>query len=148
MALKPRPIVADADSFRLLRDDVGIGEIRELSPDDASLVAHHLGTHAETFYLAASGVALDTYPSTFRKGQQALAIEWVRREPHPQEDEPELNTNRFLFGLTPDEKHCFGYDVTEKRPNVSKEQVFNHWTTLEELIARLPPASKPGTDSE
>jgi len=132
--LPPRPnVVADADHFRLLRDAVGIGVIHELPASVAGLVAPHIAAHCETFFIAASGVGLNRYPEVFQTGERQLAMEWVRREPCPQPEEPELNINRFLFGLTPG-GNCFGYDVTEKQPGVSKEQVADHWSTLNQVL--------------
>jgi hypothetical protein len=134
MQLRRPNIVADADIFRLLCDNVDIGVIRELSPSDASLIAPHIGSNNETLFVACSGVNINSYPNTFRTGERQLAIEWVRREPNPVPGEPELNVNRFIFGLT-QTGECHGYDVTEKAPGVSREQVADHWTTLNNIIA-------------
>lgn len=132
--------IVDLDNFCLLRDDVGIGFVRPLTPADASLVATYLAAHDETLFIAGSGgMNLNDYPGRFKVGEQQLAIEWVRREPKPRPGEGELNVHRFVFGITPDGK-CHGYDVTEEKPNVSEEQIGNHWSSWEDIFKSYSPA--------
>lgn len=134
MLRKPN-FVVDADCFRLLREDVGIGRIVELSPSESSLIAPHIEHHPDTIYAACSGVNLTGQDGIFRSGEQQLAVEWVRKESKPQLDEPECNAYRYLFGLTLG-GDCFGYDVTEQKSNPSTGQVADHWTTFDDAVKR------------
>ena len=61
--------IVDADSFRLLQDEIGIGRIVELPPSDASLVAPHIKGHPETVYAAASGVNVSNTYGLFQEGE-------------------------------------------------------------------------------
>ncbi len=106
MRRKPN-FVVDADSFRLLREDVGIGRIVELNPSDSSLIAPHIEHHPETIYAACSGVNLTGKHGVFQSGEQTLAVEWVRKESKPHPTEPECNAYRYIFGLTTNGE-CFG----------------------------------------
>jgi hypothetical protein len=135
---KPNFIV-DPVNYQLVRGEVGIGRIRELKPNDASLLAHHVGSHSDTLFAASSGVPIQGSSGFFKTSEGMVAVEWVRREPRPNVSgkriEPETNMNRFIFGIGPDGR-CYGYDVTEYEPDVSKVQVGNHWMTLNEVIDR------------
>ena len=140
---RQRPnFVVDMDSFRLLRDDIGIGSIREISPADAGLLAPDLGTHHETIYIATSGVNIDAYSGWFQSGEQQLAVEWVRREGRLKANEPECNAHRYIFGITPGET-CHGYAVTELSASPSTGQVGDHWIELDEVIRRYIPDTEP-----
>ena len=134
MLRKPN-FTVDADSFQLLRDEVGTGRIVELNPSESSLVAPHIAGHPETIYAAASGVALSSQYGVFRHGDTQVAIEWVRRESRPQPTEPECNTYRYLFGITSDGR-CVGYEVTEPESSASSGQVADHWTNFDEVVNR------------
>lgn len=137
--LKNPNFIVDAESFQLLRDEVGTGKIVELSPGESSLVAPHIAGHPDTIYAAASGVDLSGQYGVFRAGDTQIAIEWVRRESRPQPEEPECNAYRYLFGLTPDGK-CVGYDVTKPESSALSGQVSDHWTSLDEVVKRhFPP---------
>jgi len=133
--LRKPNFVVDVDSFRLLRDEVGIGRIVELSPAESSLIAPHIQGHPETIYTACSGVNLTGQHGIFQAGEQQLAIEWVRKETKPQQDEPECNTYRYLFGLTPNGE-CNGYDVTEQKASSTTGQVADHWIEFDEVVKR------------
>jgi len=124
--------VVDVENFRLVQDEVGIGEIKELSNDDAGLLAPHIDGHPDTLYVAASGVNLSGEYGAFDAGHDQVAIEWVRHEQSPTQGEPECNTYRFLFGLTSDSR-CIGLDVT-KKPETG--QVAEHWTPFEDAVNR------------
>lgn len=132
--LKPN-FIADADSFRLLRDEVGVGRIVELNPSEASLIAPHIQGHPETVYAACSGVCLTGRDCLFRSGEQQLAVEWVRKESNPQSGEPECNTYRYVFGITP-KGQCFGYDVTEHKSSHTTGQVADHWISFDDVVKR------------
>lgn len=140
MLRKPN-FTVDADSFRLLRDEVGIGKIVELSSSESSLVAPHIQGHPETIYTACSGVCLTGQQGLFQVGEQQLAVEWVRKESKPQPGEPECNSYRYLFGLTPDGK-CLGYDVTRPESSPQTGQVADHWTTFDEVVKRHFPEAE------
>ena len=64
-----------------------------------------------------------------------MAVEWVRFETKPQATEPDINTYRYLFGLTSD-GHCVGYDVTEPYSSPSTGQVADHWMTFDDVVKR------------
>lgn len=134
MQRKPN-FTVDVDSFRLLRDEVGIGRIVELSPGEASLIAPHIEGHPETIYTACSGVNLAGQYGIFQAAERQLAIEWVRQESKPKLGEPECNTYRFLFGLTSEGK-CLGYDVTKPEASATTGQVADHWITFDEVVKR------------
>ncbi len=140
MFRKPN-FTADADSFRLLRDEVGIGRIVELSSSEASLVAPHIQGHPETIYTACSGVCLTGQQGCFQSGERQIAVEWVRKESKPQPKEPECNTYRYLFGLTSDGK-CLGYDVTQPESSPTTGQVADHWTTFDDVVKRHFPEER------
>lgn len=134
MPKKPN-FTVDADSFQVLRDDVGTGRIVELGPSESSLVAPHIAGHPETVYAAASGVALSEQYGVFRSGENQFAVEWIRHETRPQTKEPECNAYRYLFGLTNDGR-CVGLDVTESKSSAATGQVADHWTTFDEVVKR------------
>lgn len=129
--------IIDLESFELVRDEVGVGRIKELPTEDASLLAKHIDGHPETLYVAGSGVNLSDQYGVFNRGQNQVAIEWVRHEPNPQTTEPECNSYRYLFGVKSDGT-CIGIDVT-KRPETG--QVAQHWTTFDEAVNRHFPNS-------
>lgn len=133
--LKKPNFTVDADSFRLLRDEVGMGKIVELSPSDASLVAPHIQEHPETLYTACSGVCPTEQHGMLQIGDRHLAVEWVRKESRPKANEPECNTYRYLFGLTTDGK-CYGYDVTQPESSPQSGQVADHWIAFDEVVDR------------
>lgn len=134
---KPNFII-DAENFQLVREEVGIGKIKELPNEDASLLAPHIDGHPDTLYVASSGVNLAGDFGVFDSGQQQVAVEWVRHETKPKSDEPECNTYRYLFGLTSDST-CIGIDVT-KKPETG--QVAKHWTTFDDAVRRHFPDSQ------
>jgi hypothetical protein len=125
----------DLTSFSLLKDEVGVGKIVELSKSDAGLLAPHIEGHPHTVYVAASGVSLGGQYGVFSKGEQQIAVEWVRQETRPRSCEPECNAYRYLFGLTPGGR-CVGYEVTEIRASSVTGQVADHWTTIDEVVKR------------
>jgi hypothetical protein len=134
--MQQRPnFIVDPINFTLLKDEVGIGRIVELSAEDASLLAEHIAEHPHTVYAAASGVCLAGQYGVFRRGERQVAIEWVRQETKPQPGEPECNTYRYLFGLTENGK-CLGYEVTDSKASDITGQVADHWTTFEEAVKR------------
>lgn len=134
MQKKPNFIV-DSTNFTLLKDEVGIGKIVELSAQDASLLAEHIAGHPHTLYAAASGVCLAGQFGVFQTGEHQVAIEWVRQETKPQPGEPECNTYRYIFGLTTSGE-CLGYEVTASKASDTTGQVADHWTTFEEAVKR------------
>lgn len=134
MLRKPN-FTVDADSFRLLRDEIGSGRIVELDPSESSLVAPHIAGHPETVYAAASGVALSSQYGVFRTGDTQVAVEWIRHETRPQPKEPECNTYRYLFGVTNDGR-CVGVEVTEPKSSDKSGQVADHWTTFDDVVKR------------
>jgi hypothetical protein len=141
--MKPQFIV-DVESFQLVQADVGIGRIVELDSADAGLLAKHVDGHPDTIYLASSGVQVSGNVGLFVAGTRQVAIEWVRQEKRPKLNEPEINTYRYVFGLTNDGR-CVGYDVTEPFASPNSGQVADHWTTFNDVIERHFPttASQP-----
>lgn len=135
---KQRPFVVDADCCELLIDEVGTAQIVELSVGDASLVAPFIDGSPDTVYAAASGVALSPQHGVFKSGGRQLAIEWVREEPSPSQNEPECNAYRYLFGETPDGR-CVGVQVTRKHSGHG--QVADHWTAFDDVTRRHFPVS-------
>jgi hypothetical protein len=142
MAFKPN-FKGDPENFRIFREDVGSGFVRDILPSDASMLAPYLGSHPETVHIAGSGIP-PTQAFDFKAGEPQVALEWVRREPNPKTalNEPDINVNRFVFGLTTDGKSFHGYDVTEEKPGVSKEQVGDHWMDFYDAAVRYPPDTK------
>lgn len=128
----------DLESFLLVRDEIGIGSIKELPNDDASLLAKHIDGHPDTIYVATSGVNIADQYGVFDSGETQVAVEWVRHETNPQPTEPECNTYRYVFGLKSD-KTCIGLDLT-KRPETG--QVAQHWTTFDDAVNRHFPESE------
>jgi hypothetical protein len=137
MAFKTLGYVLDPVNFRIVRDEIGIGRVVELSPLDASLLAPHIGSNYETVFISTSGCSVHEYSGVFQSSEGSVAIEWVRRETKPKshkgKPEPEINAHRYIFGIGPDGK-CHGYEVTELKPDVSKVQIGNHWMTLNQMI--------------
>ncbi len=134
MPQKPSFFV-DVDKFRLLQDEVGIGEIRELTSEEVSLVTTHIKGNPGTVYSACSDVCLTGHSAFLRGGQQLVAIEWVRQESRPKPGEPECNVYRYLFGLN-SHGQCVGYEVTESFSDPVTGQVADHWTTFDEVTRR------------
>ena len=75
--------VIDVDNFRLVREEVGMGQIKELSAADAGLVTPHIQGHPETLYVACSGVNLSGKCGVFDSNEQQVAVEWIRHETKP-----------------------------------------------------------------
>jgi hypothetical protein len=140
--LRKPNFTVDADSFQVLRDDIGMGRIVELGPNESSLVAPHIAGHPETIYAAASGVQLSNQYGVFRSGDTQIAVEWIRQETRPMPKEPECNAYRYLFGLTSDGK-CVGVEVTEPKSSDLSGQVADHWTTFDDVVKRHFPATSP-----
>jgi len=129
-----KPFIVNTESFELLRDEVSIGTIKSLSSSDASLVAKHLEHNPHTLYIASSGVNVaGTIGSVSLPQQQMIAIEWVRKEPHPQPTEPEYNMNRYLFGISDDGK-CYGYQEWDYTSTPDNLQVGDHWMSFESVF--------------
>jgi len=136
--MKTHNFSADITSFELLRDEVGIGAIHELTPEDASLLARHIETQCETLYIACSGVNIGGGEgSLLLPDEQKVAIEWIREEGKPQPKEPETNMYRFVFGLTTDGL-CYGYKEYDFQSTPDNLQVGDHWMTLDEVCKRYP----------
>jgi len=127
--------VVDADSFQLMRDEVGVGEIKRLTESDASLLAPHLGSHQDTLFIASSGVFIPEYDCYFKSEEQQVAVEWTRFESNPRPNERECNTYRYIFGKTPEGK-CRGYQVTEPTSSPSTGQVADHHMDFDPLFQR------------
>lgn len=124
---------------------ISYGKVIELTPAEAALLAPHIETHQHTYRVAASGLPPQSFD--LLGGSPTVAIEWIREEPNPQKNEPPLNVNRYLFGLTPDGSECVGYDVTEKigQKKPVPGTVFPHWPTdFEELWERHFPSTTSG----
>ena len=143
----PKPTIIDLENFSILRDELGVGRIKELSAEDAGLLAAHIGQYAETVYVAASGFPFSGEESLFKYGETCIGIEWVRRETNRRPNEPELNSYRYVFGYSPSDNQCWGYDVTEYDPvdshsNPIPGQVLDHWIDLERLVQSLPNHSR------
>lgn len=132
---KPNFIV-DPESLQLLKDEVGIGKIVELDPEDAGMVAGHIPVHPDTVYIAASGVPVGNDYGAFNHEQSLLAIEWVRQELNPKANEPECNNYRYVFGLSADNNMCIGLDVTKPESNPKTQQVGDHWCDFDGLFNR------------
>lgn len=131
--------IADTLSFKLLRDEVGIGSIHELTPEDASLLAPHIESHPETLYIACSGLNIGGGEGCLLlPDEQKVAIEWVREERNPRTDEPETNMYRYVFGLT-SQGHCVGYEEYDFLSTENNQQVGDHHMPLEELCNRYLP---------
>ena len=126
---------ADPESFQLLRDDVGIGKVCELSFEDASLLAPHIESHPETIFVAASGVDLADYSGTMLLPERTVAIEWIRQENNPQRTELEANMYRYLFGMISDGT-CCGYEIWDRESTPQNLQVGDHWMTLDNICSR------------
>jgi|LNFM01.1.fsa_nt_gb hypothetical protein len=126
----------DAESFSLVRAEVGFGVIRELRPPDAGLLARHLGNHPETLAMPCSGVCPPSDLGPFRAGEPLVAVEWVREERKPIAGEPECNAYRYLFGMTRDGT-CRGYEVTVEKGGPTTGQVADHWMDLNTTAKRF-----------
>ena len=112
---------ADVESFQLLRDDVGIGKIFELKPEDAALLAPHIQSNLDTLYVASSGVNISGASGSLAISGQVIAIEWARLETHQKAKEPEVNVYRYLFGTAADGT-CIGYEVTKSYASADNQQ--------------------------
>ena len=134
MKRKPN-LVFDLVNFEVLQEKVGVGKIVELSNEEVNLVAPHIKNHPDTVYAAASGVPPSSYDGYFSCSGELLAIEWVRYETNPQQGEPEINTYRYLLGIT-EEGKCYGYDVTRPYSDPDTKQVADHWTTFDEVVKK------------
>jgi len=145
--LKKSNFTVDADSFRLLRDEVAVGRIVELNSSEASLVAPHISGHPETIYTACIGVCLTDQHGHFLAGERQIAVEWVRKESKLRPTEPECNSYRYLFGLTSDGK-CLGYDVTQPKSSPETGQVADDWTTFDEVVKRHFPEAHANSGSD
>lgn len=135
--MKKPNFVIDVENFQLVRDEVGVGQIKELPHDVAGLLAPHITGHPDTLYVASSGVNLSCEYGVLDSGEQQVAVEWVRHETRPMPGEPECNVYRYLFGITKDSR-CIGLDVT-RRPETG--QVADHWTTFDDAVNRHFPNS-------
>lgn len=132
--MKPNFCV-DVQSFRLVQNEVDIGEVVELPSSDAGLLAPHINGHPDTIYIACSGLNLAAEVGVLQNGSDAVAIEWVRQEAKPKPSEPETNTYRYVFGLSPDGK-CVGYDVTQPYSGSDSAQVADHWMDFDDVYKR------------
>jgi hypothetical protein len=84
------------------------------------------------------GMVVELKPDT-------VGVEWIRHEPHPKANEPSLNVNRYLFGLSPDGQKCWGYEVTA---NPVPGTVFPHWPKdFESLWAQHFPGMQEAGDA-
>lgn len=135
--LKPNFIV-NTTSFELLRDEVGVGKVHELTPQDAALLAPHIVDHSETIYIACSGIDVAGTPGTLLSAGRQIAIEWSRQENNPQQNEPETNMYRYVFGLT-SQGHCVGYEEFDFKSTPNNLQVGDHWMTFNDLCQRYLP---------
>ena len=136
--MKTHNFTADTTSFELLRDEVGIGKVYELTSVDASLLATHIETHPETLYIACSGVDIGgDEGSLLLPDERKVAIEWIREERKPRTNELETNMYRYIFGLT-SQGQCIGYEEYDFRSTASNQQVGDHWMSLDELCNRYP----------
>jgi hypothetical protein len=134
--MKKPQFKVDWESFQSIQEEVGIGQIKELPLEDASMLAKHNEPHPDTLYVASSAVNLSNQFGVFESGYNQVAIEWIRHETNPKAGEPECNTYRYLFGITSD-KSCIGLDVTQK-PETG--QVADHWTSFDEAVNRHFPS--------
>lgn len=115
----------DAESFSLVQAEVGFWVIRELRPQDAGLLARHLGSHPETLTVPCSGVCPSSDLGPFEAGESLMAFEWAREERKPVAGEPEYNAYSYLFRITR-EGECRGYEVTGNRGGPATRQVADH----------------------
>lgn len=128
-------LVVDPTDFELIRNEVGVGEIRELRSQDAGLVVPHLASHPETVYIAASGIPPRSHFHPTQLDEASIAIEWVRQETRPLLNEPELNSYRYILASKADGK-VYRYET----PNVdggADGRVGEHWTTLDRAYRAL-----------
>jgi hypothetical protein len=135
--MKKPDYIIDPNQFKILQDSIGIGEIVELSNEEVSKLANHIPGHPETIYTACSGYCLANSSGFFDAGTEMVAIEWVRHETTPSEasNEPEINTYRYLFGITKD-GHCMGYNVTAWEAAEGTGQVADHWCEFDQVTKR------------
>ena len=131
---KPNFIV-NTISFELLRDEVGVGKVCELAPQDAALLAPHIADHSETLYVACSGIDVSGTSGTLLGPGRQVAIEWVRQENNPQPNEPETNMYRYVFGLT-SQGRCVGYEESDFKSTPNNLQVGDHWMEFDEVCRR------------
>jgi hypothetical protein len=137
MAFKPN-LQGDPENFRLLRDALDPGVIYELTTSDASLVAPFADNNPNIVHIAASGLGAGSLPDYFGPSEALFAIEVIRYEPNPRLNEPDLNNNRYIFGLDSTGRKFLGYDVTEYDPNPTNGQVVDHWSDWADVDQKLP----------
>ena len=132
----PRTFPIGPEMFFLVRDNVGVGNIVELPPRDAGLLARHIPGRPDTLYVAASGYLAHATDWPFRPGEHVVAFEWVRYETRPAPGEPECNVYRFVFGPAANGTGYCGVTAWGRTPAHQPGQVGDHWTTFDEVFDR------------
>ncbi len=133
--LPQRGFMVDANNLELIVDQVKIGSIIHLPPEITKKIATGLSTNPNAMYFAASGVPISyDYGGAFRHGQNLLAVEMVRYEEYPKQDETRFNLNRYLFGVSSLNDKAYGIDVTTWKSNPTTSQVGNHWDEIDNYI--------------
>ncbi len=145
MKIKPTFECEAAVLYQML-EITGYGEVVKMSPTDAATITPHVANHPHTHSIAGSGIPPQSF-DLFPNGP-TLGLEWIRHEPNPQRDEPPINVNRYLFGLSEDGSKCLGYEVTAKKnqSNPVPGTVFPHWPKDFDTLCKLHfPHDQPGS---
>ncbi len=137
---REKPIMVDPDNYELIKDEVKVGKITELSVDDASLVLPHLECDMDCASVMTSGIVLssDSYNyGVYGQDQKLYALEVVRIPENggfPTGSKNDSKVNRYVIGISEKDRQIKAYDVTERYSNPITDQVGNHHDTFESLF--------------